>query len=115
MGTDPKLREIVVVVFPGFQILDATGPSEVFSQASRIRDAEGRPHAYRLHLVARRDGRVTSSSGIEVVAKPFSDAPRNIDTLVVAGGQGTGAAVADPELVDWVRRTAGRSRRVTSV
>ena len=38
-----------------------------------------------------------------------------IDTLVVVGGEGAEDAAGDPKVVDWVRRAAARSRRVTSV
>ncbi len=38
-----------------------------------------------------------------------------LDTLIVAGGPGIEAAVADPVLVEWVRGRAGRARRVASV
>jgi transcriptional regulator GlxA family with amidase domain len=39
----------------------------------------------------------------------------DIDTLVVAGGQGVIRAAEDAELLDWVRRRALRARRVASV
>jgi transcriptional regulator GlxA family with amidase domain len=39
----------------------------------------------------------------------------DIDTLMVAGGDGTAEALGDRALIDGVLRLAGRSRRVTSV
>ncbi len=36
-------RRIVFAVFPGFQILDLTGPHEVFTQAARLVDGPGAP------------------------------------------------------------------------
>jgi len=57
-----------------------------------------------------------TSSGLAVVAdRSTADHRGPIDTLVVAGGTGTGPAVADADLVAWVRDAAARSRRVTSV
>jgi transcriptional regulator GlxA family with amidase domain len=38
-----------------------------------------------------------------------------IDTLIVAGGLGTRAAVSDPALIAWLRRAAPRVRRLASV
>ena len=32
----PDVRRIAIVVFEGLQILDAAGPAEVFSQATRL-------------------------------------------------------------------------------
>ena len=38
-----------------------------------------------------------------------------MDTLVIPGGQGTRQALEDEALINWIRRAAKRSRRVTSV
>ena len=102
-------REIAFLVFPDFQILDLTGPLEVFSQAERYEGG-----SYALHTLAFEPGAVTSSSGLSVnaeAARPFSGA----DTLIVVGGRGTNAAVADPEYAAWIRAAAPRVRRVASV
>ena len=63
-------REIAFLIFPDFQVLDLTGPLEVFSQADR--HAPGR---YALRTLALEPGQVTSSSGLAVVAeaaRPFA-------------------------------------------
>ena len=105
-------RRVVLVAFPDVQILDVTGPSEVFSLADR--DA-GEP-AYSLELVAPDPGEITASSGLRLVADRPLDACRGpIDTLVVAGGRGVQAAVQDQRLTNWLRLAARRSRRVSSV
>ena len=102
-------REIVFLIFPDFQILDLTGPLEVFSQAERRSGGN-----YVLRTVALEPGPVTSSSGLQVnaeAANPFAGA----DTLIVVGGRGTDAAVDDPEFVAWIKTAASRVRRVASV
>lgn len=108
-------REIVVVAFPAFQILDVTGPTEVFSQAARLVAASSTESAYRVLVVAQKSGRVRSSSGVELVAKGFSRVPARFDTLVVAGGAGTRRVVGDARLIEWIDGAAGRARRVASV
>lgn len=105
-------RHVVVVVFPGLQVLDLTGPHEVFATANRYLD---RP-AYRLTTAALQPGVVVASSGLAVVADTaLADLVDPIDTLVVVGGDGTYGAVTDDRFVDEVRRLAGAARRVTSV
>jgi len=101
-------RTIGVLVFPGFQLLDAAGPVTVFETAGR-----GENPAYRLRIVARESGPVTSSSGVRLIAEPLDDAP--LDTLIVSGGWGTRQAAACPEILDFIRAAATRSRRVASV
>jgi transcriptional regulator GlxA family with amidase domain len=106
-----------VLVFPGFQILDAVGPVEVFNAASRLAAAgRSRRPAYRVEVVAPQAGPVASSNGLAVVAEHgIAEVRGDIDTLVVAGGFGTRTYVEDRDVIAWVRRAATRSRRVTSV
>jgi transcriptional regulator GlxA family with amidase domain len=102
------MRRVAIVVFDGLQVLDAAGPAEVFSQATRL----GTPR-YDVELVGTS---AATTSGI--VLGPLT-APRDcrgpLDTLMVAGGLGVDEAEQDAELVAWVREAAARSRRVTSV
>jgi transcriptional regulator GlxA family with amidase domain len=110
-------RQVVMVAFPDAQILDVTGPLEVFSMASQALAQRGSADGgYRIALAARRSGPVRCSSGLELVADTAFDRLRGpIDTLVVAGGEGTRAAVADGALVAWIARAGARSRRVAGV
>jgi transcriptional regulator GlxA family with amidase domain len=111
-------RRIVMVAFDDAQILDITGPLEVFSSASRILVARGRTStpAYTVELVASNRGTVTASSGLRLlVDRAIYQVRGPIDTLIVAGGQGTLAAMRDRPLIEWIRRTAQRVRRLCSV
>jgi transcriptional regulator GlxA family with amidase domain len=102
-------RNISVLVFPDFQLLDAAGPLSVFEIAGR---ETGSP-AYRLRVVARTAGAIASSSGVQVVAEAFPDDP--LDTLIVAGGLGSRPAAACAETLAYIRAAALRARRVASV
>jgi transcriptional regulator GlxA family with amidase domain len=102
--------DIGIVVFEGVQSLDVTGPLEVFSGASAR--AGG---AYTTVVIGPRPGALRSSSGLTLVPDVgLRDAP-SLDTLVVAGGSGTRAALEDRSLVGWIARRARRTRRVASV
>ncbi|HEY6624434.1 MAG TPA: GlxA family transcriptional regulator [Acidimicrobiales bacterium] len=119
-------RRIVFVVYPDLQILDLTGPFEVFAMANRLSpasgpagarrygDAEDRPYELEVRSV---DGRaVRSSGGLEITPQcSTASSVGPVDTLVVVGGIGTAEAVRDEALVAWIRSAARRSRRVTSV
>src|SRR5436305_14671796 len=77
---------IGILIFPGFQLLDAAGPISVFEIAARC---TGKPLAIR--VLALNAGAVRSSSGVEMVARDFRSA-NAITTLVVAGGEGVASA-----------------------
>ncbi|MBS0386396.1 MAG: DJ-1/PfpI family protein [Proteobacteria bacterium] len=105
----PKPLTIALLIFPEFQVLDAAGPIAAFEIATRER---GRP--YRLRVVAAEAGLVRSSSGVSMPAEALSRA-RDIDTLIVAGGQGTRAAMTDTALIAALQRLMPRVRRMASV
>jgi transcriptional regulator GlxA family with amidase domain len=107
----PVERDVVVVTFDGAQILDVTGPLEVFSSASRFLPVA----RYRTEVVTTRGGRVRASCGLEFASTPAAEVAGPVDTLVVAGGADMDAVVADAELLGEVRRLAADARRVTSV
>ncbi len=102
-------RNIAFVAFPGFQILDVTGPLSAFDIASRY--AKG---AYAIRLFAARAGAVPSSSGAALVAEAFPPRP-HFHTVIVSGGDGVLAAAQDRRLLRFVETAARRAERVASV
>jgi len=63
-------RTIGFLVYPDFQILDATGPVAAFEIAARYS-----PGAYSLVFLSRDGGMVTSSSGLAVATTALAAAP----------------------------------------
>ncbi|WP_408909725.1 GlxA family transcriptional regulator [Streptomyces luteolus] len=118
-------RLIVVMLFDGVDLLDVTGPPEVFALLRReTGHTEGAAGAagYRVVLAARSLDPVTTAAGVRVLPDVTYDevAGRPIDTLLVPGsvepdGSGGVRAVADPGTVAWVARLAGGARRIASV
>jgi transcriptional regulator GlxA family with amidase domain len=102
-----------MVALPGVQLLDVSGPLDVFAEANQQAGYE----AYRLLVAARKGGPVRSSSGVRlmpdlIIGQDF-DGP--IDTLLIAGCPGAADVPPDPVIVDWLRKRARRARRYGSV
>src|SRR5579871_5244319 len=93
-------RAIAVVIFPDFQILDATGPIAAFEIAGRITRG-----GYRLDLLSATGGEVASSSGVRFVTRPLGE--EAYDTLLVAGGIGCDKFEVLASTVEWIRRRSG--------
>ena len=104
-----------MLAFPEVQLLDVTGPLQVFATANEIVAAAGREAPYAVHVVAPGGQDVTSSAGLGIAAGPLPQVGAPLDTLIAAGGPGVEAAAADMALLDWVRGRAGQARRVASV
>jgi transcriptional regulator GlxA family with amidase domain len=102
-------RDIAILIFPRFQLLDAAGPLTAFEEARR----ETTPPAYRLRLMALMGGLVASSSGVQLMAEPLIRDP--LDTLIIAGGWGISEASACAETLAYIRTAAGQARRIASV
>ena len=112
-----KPREVAIVVYPGVQSLDVTGPLEVFAGAGALIEAEARPERpYRVRILSGDGAPLVTSSGLTLVPDAaLREAPAKIDTLVVAGGAGSRAALADAELIEWLAQAAASARRTASV
>jgi len=102
-------RRLEFLIFPDFQLLDVAGPVAAFEIAARYH-----PGAYAMRIVAATPGIVRSSSALAMSAQSFGRA-RSIDTLVVAGGDGTHEAVKCARTVRFVRTRGRAARRVASI
>jgi transcriptional regulator GlxA family with amidase domain len=106
-------RTIAIVAMPGVQLLDVSGPLDVFAEAN----AQARKDVYRLLVVAKTVGQIRSSSGVRLVPDlVIGDAVETkIDTLLVAGCPNAAEVRPDLAVVEWLRRMAPRARRYGSV
>lgn len=105
------MRRVVVIAFEGVQSLDVSGPVEVLARGG---DLAGDP--YEIVLATPGGAVVRATSGLRLHADAVAERVRGaVDTLVVAGGDGTAAALEDRRLIAAIRRLATRARRTTSV
>jgi transcriptional regulator GlxA family with amidase domain len=110
-------RRIVILVYPGVQSLDVTGPLEVFAGAQQlIERTASADRGYEVLTVSRDGEPLRTSSGL-TITPDFSlmAAPRRIDTLIVPGGAGRKRAVAEETLIDWLVETSPAVRRTAAV
>jgi transcriptional regulator GlxA family with amidase domain len=108
-------RVIDVLAFPAVQLLDVTGPVQVFATANDFIEVAGGARPYEVRVVAQGGENVTASSGVTLAAAPLTKPGEVLHTLLVAGGEGVDAAIENPLLVEWVRQRAAQARRVASV
>lgn len=110
-------HRVLMLAYPGCQLLDVTGPMQMFAGAN---DELGR-QAYELVIVAPDGGPVRTSSGIGVVAdlaiSHFTPAKlRRSDTVIAAGGdEGLRQVLERGQVTELVKAAARRGSRVVSV
>jgi transcriptional regulator GlxA family with amidase domain len=101
------MRRIVISGPPPVQVLDVTGPLEVFSNLPD----------YQVVVVASdRSAQLQTNRGIHLAgAVPRDSVIGPIDTLVVAGGPGAENGDYDDAYLRWISDASSRSRRVASI
>lgn len=107
-GVSAISRTVAFFVYPGFVLLDLSGPLEAFAAAE-----SAAPGTYRLVVLSLSGGEVASSTGLPVATGTASEG--SFDTLVVVGDFSLAHATADRVAVEWIRRASGRARRTASV
>jgi transcriptional regulator GlxA family with amidase domain len=79
---------VVFIVYPGFELLDVSGPVSVFNNANRALSVREEAPSYRIELASSDGGSVASSSGIAVETRRLADVSgKTVDTLLVAGAE----------------------------
>ena len=103
----PAARQIALLVFPGFQILDLAALT-VFELAALSEPAA----RYQAELVSEQGGLVTSSAGLALQTRALGRG--HFDTLLIAGPTLLAAPFA-PGLVKALAGAARHARRVASI
>lgn len=109
----PKI--IHVLAFENAQVLDVTGPLQVFASANDLARQRGLPLPYAVNVIATQAGPVMTSAGLALLAEALPAIEQSCDTLVIAGGWGVYGVAEDPTLVQWVRDKSRHTRRMASV
>jgi transcriptional regulator GlxA family with amidase domain len=112
-----SVRRIVMLGYPGAQILDISGPLEVFARTSRwLRDHRRLAYdAYPLQLVAPRGGWFETSGGLRLQAACSYSKASRAHTLLIAGGIGYRNQLADRALLKWIAAQAPQVARLGSI
>jgi putative intracellular protease/amidase len=102
-------RNLAIFIFDGVQIIDYTGPYEVFGQAHINGD-----HMFNVYTIAEKADPITTNMGMTVTPKyTFETAPKP-DIIVLPGG-GVSEQMNNPKVIKWVQESASRAEYVMSV
>lgn len=100
-------RTVAIVVFPGVQSLDVTGPMDVFAEANRFLPPEA---GYRLEVVGVERGWLPCSNGLAIQAhRHYSEALERYDLLLCAGGPELPGQDFGAPFHAWLRGAAARA------
>ena len=106
---------VALLVFPGVQALDVSGPLDVFAEANRFLQPQ---QHYQLQVIGSTRDVIACSNGMQIVPhRHFSEADANeaIDLLLVAGGPALPQQARDAALSEWLVQAARRAGRHGSI
>ncbi len=106
------MRNVVIPIYPGVELIDVAGPTNVFTAASRLLDDD---KGYSVKLIGEKSGAICSEGGLELVA-PCSAASfkKDIDILLIPGGGATAASLSEQYLKSLLELSK-KAKRVASV
>ena len=108
-----KSKTVAILATPGVQLLDVSGPLDVFAEAN----VQAGTNIYQLRVFGSVPGAIRSSSGVRlrtdaVIGNNLSE---KIDTLLVAGAPNLTEASLEARVIDWLRYVIPSVRRYGSI
>jgi len=115
MTETPSIRRVAVALFEGFTVLDVYGPVQAFASCRVVQpDGKRRPF-FEIFTMARASGQIKTGEGPATWAEwSFEKAP-DYDILLIPGGFGSRAAVADQPFLERLAQASRRARITTTV
>jgi len=107
------MKTVALLLFPGVQSLDVSGPMDVFAEAN---DYVGAGQGYGLVTVGTAPYPIRASNGQRLGAdRSLEDAGDDYDIVLVAGGPQLPQAPEHPQLSAWLRNVAQSVPRYGSI
>lgn len=100
-----------ILIFPEVDLLDATGPAEVFGSVAPATTTAG----FRVSLIAQTPASIRTTVGVQLLPDRTVDDVAQLDLLVVPGGNGSRVLVDDARQLQSVRMIVQRTSQVLSV
>jgi len=111
-------QAVVFLVYPGFSLLNLSGPASVFDTANFELRSRGKRDLYRITVVSPRGGLVSSDGGIAVQTRPLARvAAAHVHTALVVGAHAEylQALTLEPPLRRWAARCAKTATRFGAI
>lgn len=115
--SSPHKKRLVLLLFPGYEILDAFGPLEFFSAVDRV---VGSTLGYSVDVIGERKGLLEANGGpmfafVNHNIDEYLEQKKKIDLLLVPGGQGTRKLTQDPIFLENLKKLCLESKTIATI
>jgi transcriptional regulator GlxA family with amidase domain len=106
-------KNVAIVIYNGVEVLDFTGPAEVFVSAGNIA-ANAQEKAFNVYTVSKTKAPIVSQGFLDVMPDySIADSPKP-DIIVLPGG-GAESVISDAEWMAWIKTSAENADNVLTV
>ena len=114
--SSPNSHRVDIIIYPGFQSLDALGAISVFSYANRQLERRGNPKRYDVQVVSLAKGMVLSDTGIGLEASRSLSKSYLPHTAIIVGAYDIESALRlGGHIVEWCAWAALRVSRMAAL
>ncbi|MFJ2995354.1 GlxA family transcriptional regulator [Pandoraea sp. NPDC087047] len=107
------IRNVALLVFPGVQSLDVSGPLDVFAEANRFLLPGDH---YQTEVIGTQHGAIACSNGMTLLPRRhYQDVGGHVDLLLVAGGPSLLTDDLGPNVYRWLNDRVPHARRYGSI
>ena len=110
-----QLPSVGILIFDDVEVLDFSGPFEVFSVARPVGESSDEFKLFTVMTIAVEDRIVSCRGGLLVKPNTTIENHPTLDILVVPGGQGTRRERHNQQLLDWIVQQDQHTNLTTSV
>ena len=114
-----KKKNVGILIFDDVELLDFTGPFEVFSRTRSIEGTKSRldeeTACFNTFTFSFNQKNISATGGVEVVPNYHIGNLPKVDILVIPGGFGTRLLLKDSKFITWLSEYCKKSIIVTSV
>lgn len=107
----PVKKNVAILVFDEVEVLDFTGPFEVFAVADELLNHE----EFHTFILSLKPGTVRARNGLKIVPDFTLENCPTPHVLVIPGGAGTRPLLHMPALHEWLRTRSRHSEVILSV
>lgn len=111
-----KRIETAILVFDNVDVLDFTGPYEIFTQC-RLDESKRREELSPFHvkIIAETNQTIEAAGGLKIIPDLTIDQLKQTDILLIPGGWGTRREMNNESLIHWLKTISSHVETMCSV
>ncbi|WP_228458699.1 DJ-1/PfpI family protein [Chryseobacterium aureum] len=104
-------KNVAILIFDDAEVLDFSGPFEVFSVTSQINE----DLFYNVFTISEKTDLIKAVNGLKVQPDFSTENHPHIDILILSGGQGTKTIMNNERLLNWIYSVYNRGSLIVSI